>query len=237
MAKITEPLLKALRADINTALITVGSKHGVTLRGLGTTYDREGNQAMMKLEILANVGGKAVDMRVVNFPKYCHLFGLEPSDFKAKFDVEGEEIELVGLDPKRTTYPIAGRNTVTGKVMWYKEEEIQSLKKSTITPTTKPPMFGPVAVPPVPTPKPTPKTSTAKKRGFSDSARIVILAATNPYKTGTKAAATFDLLSRSNTVGQFKIAVATDPGKYDPSYLTWCAIAHGDQPAYISIED
>jgi hypothetical protein len=100
-------------------------------------------------------------------------------------------------------------------------------------PVVPAPLFGnvPVSVPPIPAPK-----APVAKKGFADSARIVTLTSTNPYKAGSKAANTFDLLASVGTVGKFKAAVAAAPGKYDPSYLTWCTAPHGNQPAYISIQ-
>jgi hypothetical protein len=237
LAKIEVTLLKALRIDIDAALLSVGQKHGVTIKGAGASYDRDGNSGNMKLEILSvTTSGAAVDMRALNFPKYCHMFGLDPSDFNAKFIVRGEEIQIIGIEPKRTTYPIVGKNTRTGKVMLYRDEDVKmALKHFRVgpAPVVPAPLFGnvPVSVPPIPAPK-----APVAKKGFADSARIVTLTSTNPYKAGSKAANTFDLLASVGTVGKFKAAVAAAPGKYDPSYLTWCTAPHGNQPAYISIQ-
>jgi hypothetical protein len=236
LAKIEVTLLKALRIDIDAALLSVGQKHGVTIKGAGASYDRDGNNGNMKLEILSvTSSGAVVDMRALNFLKYCHMFGLDPSDFNAKFIVRGEEIEIIGIEPKRTTYPIVGKNTRTGKVMLYRDEDVKlALKNFRVGPApVLAPLFGnvPVSVPPIPSPK-----APIAKKGFADSARIVTLTSTNPYKAGSKAANTFSLLASVGTVGKFKDAVATAPEKYDPSYLTWCTAPHGNQPAYISIQ-
>lgn len=55
----------------------------------------------------------------------------------------------------------------------------------------------------------------------NETAKIKVIAKANPYREGTKAAATFDLFKTSATVGDFFKAVAKAPEDYDAGYLRY----------------
>jgi hypothetical protein len=79
--------------------------------------------------------------------------------------------------------------------------------------------------------------SAGRKPAIPDTAKITILTEkkANPYREGSKAYVTFDLLKQSKTAGAFREAAKADPEKYDITYLTWTTVEHGKQPAYVSL--
>lgn len=80
-----------------------------------------------------------------------------------------------------------------------------------------------------------PTTLRVGRTRVDDQTKIMILDKTNPYKRGSKAAATFSLLKRSKTVGQYRASVRRNPDKYQANYLTWCTKPHGNQHALIKL--
>jgi len=71
----------------------------------------------------------------------------------------------------------------------------------------------------------------------ADDRRITLLTKVNPYRQGTTAEATFELLRKSRTVAAFRAGIkVAHAGTVDPSYLTWATKPHGKQPAYIVVK-
>jgi hypothetical protein len=66
---------------------------------------------------------------------------------------------------------------------------------------------------------------------------IELLVEQNPYRHGTKAYATFELMRRSKTVGDFHAAVAKSrSNRYVGYYLNWAMRPHGNQPAFVRLK-
>ena len=234
MATIDRDLLKNLRNEINAALVDVATKHGITVNCGNATYNT--NQATFKLDIRAVAeDGKVYDPKASAFIKFATAYGMEPEDLNTTFTTNGDTFEVVGLDTKRSKYPIIVKNVKTNKMYCYTAETVNRAMNRTngrkpvlgIAPEIPPVSDGIVAPPPSP-------VSKAPLNG--NDKRIIPLTDSNPYKPGSKAAITFDLMVQVGTVSAFKAACAAAPGKYDGSYLSWAQQRHGNQPAYIRVE-
>lgn len=57
----------------------------------------------------------------------------------------------------------------------------------------------------------------------TDDMRITVVAGSSPYKSGTKADATFALFGKAATVAEFRKLVAKSPDKYDAGYIRYAA--------------
>lgn len=68
---------------------------------------------------------------------------------------------------------------------------------------------------------PTARKAASNNPKLGDGQKITVVAKANPYKAGTKAAATFDLFVKAGTVGGFKALVAKAPSNYDGSYIRY----------------
>jgi hypothetical protein len=219
MANINATLLKTLRSEIETALANVGQKHGVKFHVGKGHYNPSGLEGDLKLEIASIVNGQAVNPQETAFKLYARRYGLEESDLGKTFRFRSDSIKITGLEPKRQKFTIVGQNLRTGKInLYYAPDVVRGLNAPK-------PLFAsvPVSAPPLP------------DNGASLEPRIVLLTNTNPYKMGTKAHATFELMRRWSVVSEFKKMVAASPIEYDPSYLSWAAKPHGNQPAYIKV--
>jgi len=87
------------------------------------------------------------------------------------------------------------------------------------------------------------RTNFAKTRVSSDAAldaKITILVKKNPYRAGTRAAASYEAIKQSKTVGEFKTACMVKDSKTGLApkftYLAWSATAHNSVPALIKID-
>jgi hypothetical protein len=87
-------------------------------------------------------------------------------------------------------------------------------------------------------PKAAKKAASASTRTkFTDDLKIKALVKENPYKEGTKARDSFDLILKSKTFGDY--AALTEKSKkavYPAAYFTkWASQPHGKAPAYITL--
>ena len=65
---------------------------------------------------------------------------------------------------------------------------------------------------------------------FTDDQVITVVSKENPYRVGTRAAATFDLFAKAKTVGKFK-ELAADKERYEAGY-----IRYSSRDGYIKIK-
>jgi len=83
-------------------------------------------------------------------------------------------------------------------------------------------------------PKPAPKPNVTKEPGkrlsgqayggkVEDAMTITVVAGSSPYKSGSKADATFGLFGKAKTVADFRKLVAKSPDKYDAGYIRYAA--------------
>lgn len=91
------------------------------------------------------------------------------------------------------------------------------------------------------------RTNFAKARAASGAAdnsasldaKITILVKKNPYREGTRAAASYEAIKQCKTVGEFKTACMVKDSKTGLApkftYLAWSAVAHNSVPALIKI--
>lgn len=91
-----------------------------------------------------------------------------------------------------------------------------------------------------------PKTASTPRVKFADDLKIKVLATAvnkedkadkNPYREGTKARNSFELILKSKTFGEFAAAIAkTKKDVYDAAYiLKWASQPHGKAPAYVAL--
>lgn len=100
MSTITKELLKALRADINAALESVGQKHNVTLQAGNCSYNATGT-ATYKLEVVAlGAGGAQRDIPAELFLQYADIIGLKKEDLHKEIILQGRKFKVAGYKPK-----------------------------------------------------------------------------------------------------------------------------------------
>jgi hypothetical protein len=108
---ITRPLLKALTADLNQALVAIAEKHGVQLKVGNGTF--RADNATLKIEIAAiDDNGTAKTKEASDFERCANSYGLKPEDLGTEFTFQGKTLTLVGAKPRSTKYPLLATDTV-----------------------------------------------------------------------------------------------------------------------------
>ena len=109
--------IKALRADIATALAAVEKQHGVSFK-LGNIRFTD-NDFRGKLECFSasDNSGKAVDVDKQNFESKAFLVGVKPTSFGKTFTQGTRTYTICGINTRARTYPIKAR---LGKGQYYK---------------------------------------------------------------------------------------------------------------------
>lgn len=91
VTEITPALLDTLRAAIDTALMSVGEPHGVTLSLRNIRYNEV--EATGKLVITAT----GANLYAVDFTLIAHLYGLVPSDLGKEIPIAGKPYTIYGV--------------------------------------------------------------------------------------------------------------------------------------------
>jgi hypothetical protein len=73
---------------------------------------------ILKFEFKTADTAAIADAEKAEFDRYAHLFGLEPTDFGAKFSANGKTYTVIGLDLKRRKFPIKVKGD-DGKVQMF----------------------------------------------------------------------------------------------------------------------
>ena len=101
MSKITRPMLKTLRVEIDAALKEVLEKHGLS----GSIGNIKFDDSSFRTTLTVNAGDVS-DAAEAEFKKHCKFFGLEASDFGREFTSNGRKFTVCGIKPRALKYPI-----------------------------------------------------------------------------------------------------------------------------------
>jgi hypothetical protein len=122
---ITKPLLQALRADVDAALVAVAEKYGVILRcGNGSFAD---TTAHLKLEVAIGAPGEspALVKARESWRILCVAYGLKAEWLGRTFARTGDRFTVVGLEPKRQKFPVLCRREGDGKMILLAAEDVR----------------------------------------------------------------------------------------------------------------
>jgi hypothetical protein len=97
-------VMKLLREDIDTVLLEVAARRGITLK-LGKGRFSNDN-ATFNLDVATiSKDGLAKTKEASNFKLLCFHYDLTPEDLGAKFLSNGRHFTLTGLNPMRPKFP------------------------------------------------------------------------------------------------------------------------------------
>lgn len=103
MTTISRDLLRALRADIDAALASVGAKHGVPLSTGNASFTTD--SATIKLMVATTPEGGACGLKAshlkaaADMVKFHKLYGAEPAWMGRQFAQRSSTFTVVGLPP------------------------------------------------------------------------------------------------------------------------------------------
>ena len=97
ITEFTGKNLNALRAEIDAALATVATKHGITLKMGNAKYARGGEffEAQLKGALVRD--GQVVSKESVHFTQHASIYGLLPDDLGKEFVSHGRRFRITGL--------------------------------------------------------------------------------------------------------------------------------------------
>lgn len=135
MIKAFDPQnLKNVRADIDSALLAIKQKYGITIQLGNISYSPD--KATSRLTMIA-VGdaAAATDPRQAalakaqaEFKRSASSFGLKPEQFGATFTFGRDTYKLAGLKPRSPKRPVLGTSLRDGKTYVFPESAIAPLQ-------------------------------------------------------------------------------------------------------------
>lgn len=106
--KITKPLLKEFRKEMNEALGPVFEKYGMEVE-IGKI--RFGEDDFVANVNVSSKGPDGESVAQTKFENHCEEYGLKKSDFGRKFTYDGKVFEIVGIRTNATRNPIVAANS------------------------------------------------------------------------------------------------------------------------------
>lgn len=102
--------LKAIRADINTALKAVEKKHGVSFNLGNIRFSDSDFRGKLECFSATDNSGNAVDIDKQNFESKAWLVGVKKTAFGKTFTSQGTKFTITGINTRAKKYPIQATN-------------------------------------------------------------------------------------------------------------------------------
>lgn len=124
--------LDVVRADIDKALASVCSKHGIALKMGGIRYS--GDSFTTKLEAFVQTQGangmSATELKLrKELKRDGWAFNVDESHLGKTFTSNGETFKFAGIKANRPKYPVIGTNVRTGKSYKFREGVLTQIRK------------------------------------------------------------------------------------------------------------
>jgi hypothetical protein len=125
IAKLDKVVLKVIRSELDAAIATVASKHGIALRIGSARFDE--SSATFKLEVaVKRVDGTVISRERADFTRYADMYNLDPAWLDGIFQLNGQTFKITGLAVKRRKRPVNASDP-TGKGYIFSVETIKQL--------------------------------------------------------------------------------------------------------------
>jgi hypothetical protein len=128
--------LGQLRKDIDSALLQLRQKHGITLSIGNISYSPDKATARLTMvavgdpNVASDPRAAALAKAEVEFKRSASSFGLKPDQFGATFRFGRDSYKLSGLKPRSPKRPILGTSLADGKTYVFPESAIRSLQSA-----------------------------------------------------------------------------------------------------------
>jgi hypothetical protein len=115
LSRFDRPILRTLRAEIETALAPIASRHGISLK-LGNARFNTATFSMKVEGATVGIAGRP-DREALDFARFAPMFGLSPTDYGRAVNLEGTTYAIRNVKPNAPKRPIvlesaAGRRVV-----------------------------------------------------------------------------------------------------------------------------
>jgi hypothetical protein len=117
--------LRLLSDDIKTALTAVAANYGITLQYKGARFSPD--NVIIKIEGSTIGSGGVVNTRERdNFKLYASMYGLKETDLDKEISYAGKKYVIIGLNTRRSKYPIVAKRVADGKTILLTCEMVKS---------------------------------------------------------------------------------------------------------------
>lgn len=133
MTKITDinkAAMIALRPQIDAALKELGEKLGITFSAGNGSFG--GAEAHFKLNMKVADPSIQEAAKRDEFARYCSLFDLQPEDYGKTFRAGRTEYRLIGLELKRSKYPLRVMNLTENKVVLLTDAVVPAIRAAAV---------------------------------------------------------------------------------------------------------
>lgn len=111
--KFDRPTLKAIRGDMDAALMAVAEKYGITLEVGNVSFADTNFRA--KLEARIQFGDGELTVAAQDFVNLARSYGFQPEDLGREFSSNGKRFKITGMKPGSSKYPVLGNCVLTGR--------------------------------------------------------------------------------------------------------------------------
>lgn len=129
--------LRAIRADIDLALATVGAKHGVIMTAGNATFTSTDATMKVTMSVANSAALNAVasgeapkDVKAhTDYIDHCESHGLKPQWLGMWFTVHGKELKIVGLLPNKRKNNVLIEGKAGGRYIISPSEVLAAFKQ------------------------------------------------------------------------------------------------------------
>lgn len=127
MKEFTKKNLKALRIDVNNALVDVAKKHGIELKLGNTNYLT--SEANLKLKATI-IGAETEEEKAYKFNITWHKDATGDSlpEFGAIFGLGSKRFKIIGWNTRAPKYPINGIEQSSGKTYKFTVDQLKNVR-------------------------------------------------------------------------------------------------------------
>lgn len=128
--EINRALLRTLRTEIDTALKSIGQKHGLALQLEPRGSFTETELHLKVLGMAGSGGASAVQAkREADWNQYAKSLGLDPAWLHQHITFSGDTYEIMGLVPSRHKYPVAALKNGSRPILLTIESVLRNIER------------------------------------------------------------------------------------------------------------
>jgi hypothetical protein len=117
--------LRLISADLEAAIAPVAAKYGITLSYKGARFLED--NATFKIEAATiGVSGVANTRERDNFKLYASMYDLKDTDLDREITYAGKQYIIIGLNTRRSKYPIVAKRVADGKTILLTREGVKA---------------------------------------------------------------------------------------------------------------
>jgi hypothetical protein len=121
---------RQISADINTAVQSVATKYGISLKDKGCRFSS--TNATFKIEAaLIGAGGVVVSSERNDYTRYCFMYNLNPSWLDKSFNHGSDVFTIIGLATRKRKNPVLTKSAKNGKTYIFPANTVKALMEAT----------------------------------------------------------------------------------------------------------